>query len=217
MKYLFFNDIKNVFKDKSLKVICITLLLEFVFQFFLFDDNLINLLLGRNFNNIRYFISTLFFLLNILLFTYVSLNVYLNDITYNVDHIFLRIKPVKFIVEKVLIILLSVFALRAFEYILLLPTIINNSYSMTSIIEYYLKDILFYYTFSLLIIFVREYKWLIRDIGVLLFIIYIVIVPKNIDNFYLTYFIIVLILILLVILSINCFVKRIIESEGGSK
>lgn len=172
MKYLFFNDIKNVFKDKSLKVICITLLLEFVFQFFLFDNNLINLLLGRNFNNIRYFISTLFFLLNILLFTYVSLNVYLNDITYNVDHIFLRIKPVKFIVEKVLIILLSVFALRAFEYILLLPTIINNSYSMTSIIEYYLKDILFYYTFSLLIIFVREYKWLIRDIGILLFIIY---------------------------------------------
>ena len=217
MKYLFYNDIKSLFKDKSLKLIMIVLILELIFQFIIIDDNIINLILGRNFEDIRYYIATLFFLLHILLFTYVSLNIYLKDIIYNLDNIFLRIHPAIFIIEKILFIFVAVIIIRLLEYLAIIPILIKTSYSLKLLSVNFIKDLLFYMMFSLCIVLTREYKWLIGEKSIILFVVFTILIPKNIDFLYIYYLMIIVMFIISTIISMNIYSKKIIEIEGGVK
>lgn len=217
MKYLFCNDIKNLFKDKSLILIMIVLGLEFVFQFIIIDREIVNLLLGRNLESLKHYVAMLFFLLHALLFIFVALNIYLNDMIYNIDNIFFRITPIKFICEKVIFLIISTVILRGLEYILILPTIISNAYMVGTIVRYFIKDILFYLLLSLMIILLREYKWLLGEKSLWLMVIFLILVPKNIDVFYICYLIGIIIFMAIILFSIKVFVKRIIESEGVRK
>lgn len=217
MKYLFCNDIKNCFRGKTLKLVIVVLILEFIFQFIIIDDNIVNLLLGRNLENVKDYISMLFFLLHVLLFMFISLDIYLRDMLYNVDNIFFRIKPIKFIGEKIIFLIISTIVLRLLEYIVILPVLISRMESIDIIGLSLVKDILFYLLFSLIVILLREYKWLIGDKGLGLIIIFLIFVPKNIDVFYNYYLIGVFTLIVIIMLSMMCFSKKIIESEGVGK
>ncbi|MDO5393179.1 MAG: hypothetical protein Q4F33_01130 [Mycoplasmatota bacterium] len=217
MKYLFCNDIKNFFRGRTLKLVIVVLILEFIFQFIIIDDNIVNLLLGRNLENVKDYISMLFFLLHVLLFMFMSLDIYLRDMLYNVDNIFFRIKPIKFIGEKIIFLIISTIVLRLLEYIVILPVLISRMESIDIIGLSLVKDILFYLLFSLIVILLREYKWLIGDKGLGLIIIFLIFVPKNIDVFYNYYLIGVFTLIVIIMLSMMCFSKKIIESEGVGK
>lgn len=217
MKYLFCNDIKNFFRGRTLKLVIVVLILEFIFQFIIIDDNIVNLLLGRNLENVKDYISMLFFLLHVLLFMFISLDIYLRDMLYNVDNIFFRIKPIKFIGEKIIFLIISTIVLRLLEYIVILPVLISRMESIDIIGLSLVKDILFYLLFSLIVILLREYKWLIGDKGLGLIIIFLIFVPKNIDVFYNYYLIGVFTLIVIIMLSMMCFSKKIIESEGVGK
>ncbi len=217
MKYLFCNDIKNCFRGRTLKLVIVVLILEFIFQFIIIDDNIVNLLLGRNLENVKDYISMLFFLLHVLLFMFISLDIYLRDMLYNVDNIFFRIKPIKFIGEKIIFLIISTIVLRLLEYIVILPVLISRMESIDIIGLSLVKDILFYLLFSLIVILLREYKWLIGDKGLGLIIIFLIFVPKNIDVFYNYYLIGVFTLIVIIMLSMMCFSKKIIESEGVGK
>lgn len=217
MKYLFCNDIKNCFRGRTLKLVIVVLILEFIFQFIIIDDNIVNLLLGRNLENVKDYISMLFFLLHVLLFMFISLDIYLRDMLYNVDNIFFRIKPIKFIGEKIIFLIISTIVLRLLEYIVILPVLISRMESIDIIGLSLEKDILFYLLFSLIVILLMEYKWLIGDKGLGLIIIFLIFVPKNIDVFYNYYLIGVFTLIVIIMLSMMCFSKKIIESEGVGK
>lgn len=217
MKYLFCNDIKNCFRGRTLKLVIVVLILEFIFQFIIIDDNIVNLLLGRNLENVKDYISMLFFLLHVLLFMFISLDIYLRDMLYNVDNIFFRIKPIKFIGEKIIFLIISTIVLRLLEYIVILPVLISRMESIDIIGLSLVKDILFYLLFSLIVILLREYKWLIGDKGLGLIIIFLIFVPKNIDVFYNYYLIGVFTLVVIIMLSMMCFSKKIIESEGVGK
>lgn len=217
MKYLFCNDIKKCFRGRTLKLVIVVLILEFIFQFIIIDDNIVNLLLGRNLENVKDYISMLFFLLHVLLFMFISLDIYLRDMLYNVDNIFFRIKPIKFIGEKIIFLIISTIVLRLLEYIVILPVLISRMESIDIIGLSLVKDILFYLLFSLIVILLREYKWLIGDKGLGLIIIFLIFVPKNIDVFYNYYLIGVFTLIVIIMLSMMCFSKKIIESEGVGK
>lgn len=217
MKYLFCNDIKNCFRGRTLKLVIVVLILEFIFQFIIIDDNIVNLLLGRNLENVKDYISMLFFLLHVLLFMFILLDIYLRDMLYNVDNIFFRIKPIKFIGEKIIFLIISTIVLRLLEYIVILPVLISRMESIDIIGLSLVKDILFYLLFSLIVILLREYKWLIGDKGLGLIIIFLIFVPKNIDVFYNYYLIGVFTLIVIIMLSMMCFSKKIIESEGVGK
>lgn len=217
MKYLFCNDIKNCFRGRTLKLVIVVLILEFIFQFIIIDDNIVNLLLGRNLENVKNYISMLFFLLHVLLFMFISLDIYLRDMLYNVDNIFFRIKPIKFIGEKIIFLIISTIVLRLLEYIVILPVLISRMESIDIIGLSLEKDILFYLLFSLIVILLMEYKWLIGDKGLGLIIIFLIFVPKNIDVFYNYYLIGVFTLIVIIMLSMMCFSKKIIESEGVGK
>ncbi len=217
MKYLFCNDIKNCFRGRTLKLVIVVLILEFIFQFIIIDDNIVNLLLGRNLENVKDYISMLFFLLHVLLFMFISLDIYLRDMLYNVDNIFFRIKPIKFIGEKIIFLIISTIVLRLLEYIVILPVLISRMESIDIIGLSLVKDILFYLLFSLIVILLREYKWLIGDKGLGLIIIFLIFVPKNIDVFYNYYLIGVFTFIVIIMLSMMCFSKKIIESEGVGK
>lgn len=217
MKYLFCNDIKNCFRGRTLKLVIVVLILEFIFQFIIIDDNIVNLLLGRNLENVKDYISMLFFLLHVLLFMFISLDIYLRDMLYNVDNIFFRIKPIKFIGEKIIFLIISTIVLRLLEYIVILPILISRMESIDIIGLSLEKDILFYLLFSLIVILLMEYKWLIGDKGLGLIIIFLIFVPKNIDVFYNYYLIGVFTLIVIIMLSMMCFSKKIIESEGVGK
>lgn len=217
MKYLFCNDIKNCFRGRTLKLVIVVLILEFIFQFIIIDDNIVNLLLGRNLEYVKDYISMLFFLLHVLLFMFISLDIYLRDMLYNVDNIFFRIKPIKFIGEKIIFLIISTIVLRLLEYIVILPVLISRMESIDIIGLSLVKDILFYLLFSLIVILLREYKWLIGDKGLGLIIIFLIFVPKNIDVFYNYYLIGVFTLIVIIMLSMMCISKKIIESEGVGK
>lgn len=217
MKYLFCNDIKNCFRGRTLKLVIVVLILEFIFQFIIIDDNIVNLLLGRNLENVKDYISMLFFLLHVLLFMFISLDIYLRDMLYNVDNIFFRIKPIKFIGEKIIFLIISTIVLRLLEYIVILPVLISRMESIDIIGLSLEKDILFYLLFSLIVILLMEYKWLIGDKGLGLIIIFLIFAPKNIDVFYNYYLIGVFTLIVIIMLSMMCFSKKIIESEGVGK
>lgn len=217
MKYLFCNDIKNCFRGRTLKLVIVVLILEFIFQFIIIDDNIVNLLLGRNLENVKDYISMLFFLLHVLLFMFISLDIYLRDMLYNVDNIFFRIKPIKFIGEKIIFLIISTIVLRLLEYIVILPVLISRMESIDIIGLSLEKDIFFYLLFSLIVILLMEYKWLIGDKGLGLIIIFLIFVPKNIDVFYNYYLIGVFTLIVIIMLSMMCFSKKIIESEGVGK
>lgn len=216
MKYLIRNDIKEL-KKRPLKIFAIILLMELLFQRFIPGDDIYNIILGRNLNDIQDYMAVLFFILNSAFYVYISLHITTRDLTYNLDNIFLRIKEEKFILEKIICLILSIFILRTVEYVIVLPLILKFNITIIMVIKMIIKDILYYLNISIMTIFLRELSYKINNMYMFLIIIILMIIPKNFDNSYLYYILGIIIFSILSIMVMKNNSKSIIEKEGENK
>ena len=183
MKYLIRNDL-NELKKRPLKIFIIILIMELLFQRFILGDNTYNTILGRNLNNIQDYMAVLFFILNSVFYIYIALHIITRDLTYNLDNIFLRIKEEKFILEKIICLVFSIFTFRIIEYIIALPLILKFNLTMVTVLMMLIKDVLYYSCISIMTIFFRELSYKINNMYMFLIILMIIIIPKNFDNSY---------------------------------
>lgn len=211
MKYLFLNNIK--YMKKNIKLLIVIMLLEIVFQNLIMGDNIINEILGRCPSDIYNFIAVLFYILNVCFYVYVILYIYSNDLTYNLENIFLRTSPSKFIFSKIIFAVFCIFLFRTAEYLIILPLIIKEKYKLT-VIVIIIKDVLYYCFISLFAILLRNLSYCIDYLYVIIIILTIVLVPKNIDIYYIYYFIGILILSVLNLIVVNKKCKYIFEKES---
>lgn len=211
MKYLFLNNIK--YMKKNIKLLIVIMLLEIVFQNLIMGDNIINEILGRCPSDIYNFIAVLFYILNVCFYVYVILYIYSNDLTYNLENIFLRTSPSKFIFSKIIFAVFCIFLFRTAEYLIILPLIIKEKYKLT-VIVIIIKDVLYYCFISLFAILLRNLSYCIDYLYVIIIILTIVLVPNNIDIYYIYYFIGILILSVLNLIVVNKKCKYIFEKES---
>lgn len=216
MKYLIRNDIKEL-KKRPLKIFIIILIMELLFQKFLLGDDTYNIVLGRNLNNMQDYTAVLFFILNSAFYIYIALHIITRDLTYNLDNIFLRIKEEKFILEKIICLVFSIFTFRIVEYIIALPLILKFNLTVITVLMMIIKDILYYSCISIITIFLRELSYKINNMYMFLIILMIVIIPKNFDDSYLYYILGSIIFSILSIIVMKNNSKNIIEKEGENK
>lgn len=211
MKYLFLNDIRYL--KKHFKLFLIIIIMEILFQNLIIGDNVINEILGRNPSNIYDFIAILFYIMNICFYVYVILYVYSNDLTYNLENIFFRINPKKFIFSKIISVVFCIFLLRSIEYLIILPLFLKENYGFL-MITMLVKDIFYYSFITIFSIFLRNLSYCIDYLYIIIILFVIIFVPKNINIYYVYYFIgiIVLLILNLIIMDKKC--KYIFEKEN---
>ena len=215
MRYLLKNDFRFLFK--SLIIFIIILIVEILFGSLIVSDNVIDILLGRNYNGVLDLLSILFYLLNLLYFIYVSLQLLIRDLTYNLDNVFFRISPLVFIFEKILFIIVVIFVLRFIQYILLVLVFFGESVTLSSILFKVLKDTFYYSALSCLSVFFRQCYYKINYFYMLCIVGGVIIIPKSMDKSYLLYLIILVFFVICNMLIMNYKCKYIIEKEGEVK
>ena len=105
MKYIMCNDINYLFKYKK-KIIILYIFLSLMSVSINMNssvsiENIIMLSFGSNlrFDSIGVLEIVMYFF-NLFLFLYLVTDVYIKDLLYNIDNLFLRIKPFNYIVIK---------------------------------------------------------------------------------------------------------------------
>lgn len=214
MRYLLKNDFRFLFK--SLILFTVILIVQILFGSLISSDNVLNILLGRNYNGVIDILSILFYLLNLLYFIYISLQLLIKDLTYNLDNVFFRIKPLKFIFEKLFFIVMVILFLRIIQYMLIVPIFFRGE-TLKILIIMVLKDTLYYCALSFLSIFFRQCYYKINYLYMICIACGIIVIPKSIDKSYLLYLIIFGLFVVGNMLIMNFRCKYIIEKEGEIK
>lgn len=148
------------------------------------------------------------YLLNIGIITFLITDLFVRDIKYNLDNIFLRTDLLKWIISKVIMFLIFNFILKIIQYsVVIIILLINKHVFDINIISLIMTD--YVYTsligFIFLLIYIL-YKTLnkFKIISLLIGISCIILIPKNIWhlNNYIVYMFIGLLLIILIIIKI---------------
>lgn len=210
MKYVIYNDIDYIFKNKK-KLISLLFILSIISILILIQsrDTIFDILtvgLGLNLKlKESGTMEIIMYLLNLFFFLYLIVDIYIKDITYNIDNIFLRIKPLKYIIYKNIGFILITFLIKMLQYILciLLGIIMNKEFSM-NIIDLYFTDYIYILIFQYLFM-ILYYIYIImkKNVYVLLIgsLVMIGLIPKNIwkMNSNLGYILIIFLLIQIII------------------
>ena len=121
MKYILLNDYKYVFNN--MKKILIFLLIPFLFLFInvsLNGDKIIETMFGLNIEFSTFNpIEIILYLFNIFVYLYIIFNLYIKDIKYQLNNIFMRIKSNKWNNMKLLFISLFILILKLFQYVII--------------------------------------------------------------------------------------------------
>lgn len=128
MKYIFFNDLTEIFIKKRMLIllwmimlIIYPLFIKIILNYDFRVDNISNMLLynlGGN-DTINSVIEYLMMMLSIGIYSYLSISVYLKDTSYGKENIFLRISKRKWVISKLLIIAIYTFILEVIITIIL--------------------------------------------------------------------------------------------------
>lgn len=213
MKYLIRNDFKEL-RKRPLRILIVILAMEILFQGFLFGNDTYNTILGRNLADMSDYLGILFFILNSLFYVYITLHIFTRDLIYNLDNIFLRMQSWKFVVEKIIFIVLSILILRVIQYIVVLPLILGFNKSIGTIIVMIIKDTLYYSCISIIAVALKEFSYKIKNMYIFLITLVLIILPKNFDTSYIYYILGIIIFSIISILIMINKSKDIIENEG---
>lgn len=192
MKYLLYNDISYLIHNK-LKLIILVLLLP-IFSLLLnikSDISTIEIIMksmGTNLSLDDYgIVEIIMYLFNIFWFLYLISEIYAKDLSSNLENIFLRIRPLKYIAQKNLCFIITTILIKFIQYVLIAGILVIN------------KSIIINYQLTKLIIADTSYILLIQYIFLFIYLIYILfkkniylfvfsiimlmlIIPKNIWN-----------------------------------
>ena len=84
-------------------------------------NNVLSIILGNNYKvNESLYIELIMYIFNISIAVYLCFLLYIKDIRYNLDNIFLRVNPKCWIINKNLIFLIIMAFFKVFEYLLIM-------------------------------------------------------------------------------------------------
>lgn len=189
MKYIMCNDINYLFKYKK-KIIILYIFLSLMSVSINMNssvsiENIIMFSFGSNlrFDSIDVLEIVMYFF-NLFLFLYLVTDVYIKDLLYNIDNLFLRIKPFNYIVIKNLFFILLMFFIKFIQYFICVFVcfILNKNFDF-SIVYLYLIDSIYILTFQYLFMFIYYiYIFMHKNTCILFFesLLLILIIPKSI-------------------------------------
>lgn len=191
MKYLFINDIEFTLHKRKKIIFIFYLLITVSLWLRSFDfENFTTYLgtsLGMTLNLEKYeLIDLLMYLLNISVFIFLMVDIYVKDICYNLDNLFLRIKPLKWIFKKNISFMIFMFFLKSFEYILILvlsKIFCNGNLVIIELLHFFIKDIfyiLFLQFFFLSFYLIFNILKINANYSIILLIIFLFFFDKNI-------------------------------------
>ena len=213
IRYIFFTDILYLLKKRK-GILLLFLLFPIVTAFINVNMDLsfisiVNTSMGTNII-LKEFgpLEICMYLLNIGIIAFLITDLFIRDIKYSLDNIFLRTNILTWFIDKVIIFLMFSFILKILQYVLVvIILLINNKVFDSNIINLMLAD--YFYTSLVGFIFLLMYilfitlnktKFLPIIGGILL----IIVLPKSIWSLkcYIIYMIVILILIITIISKI---------------
>lgn len=224
MKYLFLNDIHYLFnKEKVLfiMIICCLLIGSVVSisdEVTLFD--VVTRSMGTNISLENFdIIAFIMYLLNVTFFLYLIVRVYVKDINSNLENIYLRINPSRYIINKSICFIIFSCLIKTIEYLFSIAVSIIPVRGVISyeIISVFISDIIYilviqfaFLLFYLLYILKKKnIVYLVLPVVVLM-----IIIPKNIYsvfNYSIYYVFILFTILLLIYLIFNKKCKSLLE------
>lgn len=149
MKYIFINDIEYLIHNKK-KLLLILFILPLIFLLININIDLpcidlINLTMATNFNIDSYTILELMmFIFNIVIYLYFIVDIYIKDIEYQLDNIFLRLSPNRWYLKKTSMFCLLMFFTKFIQYLMVgIILLIKNKLIITDILYVMLLDYIY--------------------------------------------------------------------------
>lgn len=191
MKYLIYNDLEYLIrKRKRLLLLLILIPLGNIFINSAANGDSLDIIiyslgLSINFENLGA-LELIMYLFNVSLFTFLVADLYIKDVAYQLDNIFLRTCPAKWFVKKTILFMICVLFMKLIEYLGIFiffvivknVNIINQDFIKIFFCDY-LYILLIQYLFLLIYIisiYLSKHKW----VCLLLFVVAMIFIPKNI-------------------------------------
>lgn len=187
MKYLFLNDMEYLFHHRKkflILIICVPILfLSIYIQSKTTGLEMVHLSMGTKLNISGYSLTELIsFIFNITIFLFIMIDIYVKDMEYQLDCIFLRMKPVIWYLKKSLYFIIIIIMTKAIQYLFLI-LLIGDKLS--------LSDVLFLLRNDCVYILFLQYLFLLIYLGTILilksklssifiFLLAFMVLPKNI-------------------------------------
>ena len=225
MKYLFLNDIHYLFnKEKVLfiMIICCLLIGSVVSisdEVTLFD--VVTRSMGTNISLENFdIIAFIMYLLNITFFLYLIVHVYVKDINSNLENIYLRINPSRYIINKSICFIIFSCLIKTIEYLFSIAVSIIPVRGVISyeIISVFISDIIYILVIQFaFLLFYLSYILLNKNIICLVvpMTIFMLVIPKNIYgifNYSIYYMFGILLILILIYLIFNKKCKLLLEN-----
>ncbi len=195
MKYIYINDISYLLK-KHIKILLVLFLVPVITMLINIKGlepaiEHINMCMGTDLINKlsdNDILVVLMFILNIFVYIFFIADIYVKDISYQLDNIFLRMKALSWIIRKNTVFVLLTILMKVIQYILIIIALLiykKSDIFTLSILELIVKDL--FYTISVQFLFITIYiiSSLVRKnkvIPYLIFMVIMVVIPKNIYN-----------------------------------
>lgn len=190
MKFIFYNDVQYLLKKRFwlFAIIFFTPLIMFVTN--LGADisvlEIINSTMGTmvSFTNLRV-TELLMYLLMVCFYTFLVADIYVKDICYQLDNIFLRMNPNIWYLKKTILFIIIVFIIKVIQYLpvyFILGLFGNNVFDL-NILWLFLIDFSYIIFIQFSFLFIYMFSVLFKRgkiLSLLLLIIFIVLIPKNI-------------------------------------
>lgn len=192
MKYIFLSDIEYLIRNKK-KIIILLILFPAIISAIMPNHNLNEMLyvaFGINLNfKIIDIIEIMMFIFNIVIYLYITFDIYTKDIQFELDNIFLRMRPQEWLCRKNIVFIFLNIILKLIEYlfVLVIGIIIEKEINLQNLISYYFCDL----TYILLIEFISINIYILilskKNINIiisLLLITIIILLSKNVISMY---------------------------------
>ena len=191
MKYLYMNDIEYLIRKRK-KVLIALLLIPIIVMLINVNSKMslleiINNSMGTNLNlNDSNILELIMFLFNNAIYLFLVIDIYIKDIAYQLDNIFLRILPSRWLLRKNIIFISIILIIKVLQYfVFLFALFLLTNQNVSNIIIYKLIFSEFIYVIFIQYLFLFTYisTLVLKKIKVVpcfLFLVVIILLPKSI-------------------------------------
>ena len=189
MKYMFYNDLDYLFQKRKNIIIMLLIIPLLVLPLNLMVGNALGILkmtMGLNIlKNSSGIIEITMFLFNLSFTIFLAIDLYIKDIEYNLENIFLRLKPSSWWIKKTSLFMTMMLLLKIFQYSLLTFALIifNIEIVTTNIVLLLVCDYLYIILLQFLFLLIYIISIIIlrkKIMSLIIFITALFVLPKNI-------------------------------------
>lgn len=192
MKYIIINDLEYLIHHKKkflLLLLGVPVIIGLIYSIYVMDsDKVIYVSLGNHYRISESLpVELVMYIFNLCMYIYLVFDIYIKDLNYQLDHIFLRISLSRWFFNKTCLFLIIIFVLKLLEYGLVGVGIsFFSDISFLKIFHFGIIDFLYIITIQLLLLVLYVVCRIIyapKSIVLLLTIFLLVIIPKDIIAF----------------------------------